>query len=188
MRDCSRKPWKETGRGPMAMPGKYSVSLSTWVDGEVKELVGPVEFECVPMGMTDLTPEQRLASKEFQKKTADLQRVILASSSVLSDTLERVRYMKSAIERSPRLELDLRKKARELELKLQDLQEQLNGDPTKPSRQEPEVPGLFVAFAKRRWRTLGDFFRTNYDVRSAIRYRLWKDGRLFNFTASDSGS
>lgn len=130
------------GRGPMAMPGKYTVSLSTWVDGEVKELVGPVEFECVPMGMTDFTPEQRLASKEFQKKTADLQRVILASSSVLGDTLERVRYMKSAIERSPRLELDLRKKARELELKLLDLQEQLNGDPTKPSRQEPEVPGL----------------------------------------------
>ncbi len=120
------------------------MSLSTWVEGEVKELVGPVEFECVPMGMTELSNEDRQASLAFQKQTAELQRVMLAANEVLNDSLERVRYMKAAIERSPKLDLELRKRARELELKLIDLDEQLTGDPTKSKRQEPEMPGLLA--------------------------------------------
>ncbi len=87
----------DDGDGPMALPGKYTVTLSTYVQGEHKELTGPVEFECVPMGMAELTPEARVASVEFQKKTADLQRVILAANSVLNDAMSRIRYTKAAL-------------------------------------------------------------------------------------------
>ena len=130
------------GEGPMAVPGKYTVAMSSYIDGEIKDLAPPVEFECVPIGMTELTAEARQASLQFQKQTAELQRVILAAKSVLNHALERVRYTKAAIERSPKLDLALRKRARELEVKLIDLDEQLVGDSTKSRRQEPEMPGL----------------------------------------------
>lgn len=132
------------GEGPMALPGKYSVTVSTYINGDLKDLAGPLEFECVPMGLTNLSPEARTASATFQHQTAELQRVVLASNAVLQDALSRIRYIKAAIERSPRVDLALRSQARDLELKLLDLQEQLAGDPTKPKRQEPEMPGLLA--------------------------------------------
>lgn len=130
------------GRGPLAMPGTYTMAVSKWVDGEVTELSEPVTFECYPLGMAELSDDDRRASQAFQKETAELQRVLLASNSVLQNALERVRAMKGVMERSPRLDIEMRKEARTLELKLMDLQEVLAGDTTRAKRQEPAMPGL----------------------------------------------
>jgi hypothetical protein len=130
------------GSGPMAVPGTYTVDLAVMEEGELDVLVEPVEFQCVPLGMADLDEDQRSASLEFQQQTAELQRVLLAAYEVLQDAQQRVETIKSLSERSQRLPIEFRQRARELELRMLDLEERFAGDPTKPRRSEPGMPGL----------------------------------------------
>jgi photosystem II stability/assembly factor-like uncharacterized protein len=130
------------GNGPMALPGTYTASLVQFENGELKELVAPTSFECKPLIATIVTPEQKAAALAFQNQTSEVQRVILAANQILNESQTRVEHIKSVIERSPRLNLDLYKSARELEMRLLDISDRLVGDPTRPQRQEPEMPGL----------------------------------------------
>lgn len=130
------------GGGPMAVPGSYTVDIVKLQDGQWETLVEPVSFQCVPMGLADLDEGQRTASLEFQKQTAEMQRVLLAAYSVLQSAQERVGQIKAVAERSDRVPTELRDRARDLELRLLDLSERFSGDPTKPARQEPAMPGL----------------------------------------------
>ncbi|MFO0922331.1 MAG: hypothetical protein U0905_07585 [Pirellulales bacterium] len=85
------------------------MAVSKWVDGEVTELSEPVAFECYPLGMAELVDDDRLASQGFPKETAELQRVLLASNSVLQNALERVRAMKGVDGEITRLDIEMRK-------------------------------------------------------------------------------
>jgi hypothetical protein len=89
-----------------------------------------------------MNADQQRESLSFQQETARIQRVVMASQQAMQDGMERVGFLKAAIERSHRLDVALRKEARDLELQLRDLKDQLEGDPTRASRQEPAMPGL----------------------------------------------
>jgi hypothetical protein len=130
------------GNGPMALPGKYTVEVSRMVRGEIESLGEPKSFECQALGWQTMNADQQRENLTFQQETAKVQRVLMASQQALQDGMERVGYLKAAIERSHRLDVGLRKEARDLELQLRDLKEQLEGDPTRASRQEPAMPGL----------------------------------------------
>ena len=124
------------------MPGTYTVSLSTRVDGKLTELVGPTSFEVEPLGTATLSEKDRQASLAFQKKTGELQRAVMGALRVAQETEEQLKYIKKAIEVVPGMDPKLAVQARELELRLQDILERFNGDPTKPRRNEPAPPGI----------------------------------------------
>jgi hypothetical protein len=105
-------------------------------------MVEPVSFECYPLGLAELDDQQRVESLEFQKQTADLQRVLLAGYQVLQSATERVQQIKDLAENSNRVPIELRSRARELEIRLLDLDERFSGDPTTDRRSEPAMPGL----------------------------------------------
>lgn len=143
------------GEGPMAVPGTYTVDLSVLrtknraeeedkgpENGTWETLVQPVAINCIPQGMAGLDPAQRAASLQFQRETAEVQRVLLAAYEVLQAAQQRVAEIKELAARSGRVPLELRDRARALELKMLDLQARFTGDPTKPKRSEPELPGL----------------------------------------------
>ena len=130
------------GNGPMALPGKYTVEVSRMVRGEIESLGEPKPFECQALGWQTMNADQQRESLSFQQETARIQRVVMASQQAMQDGMERVGFLKAAIERSHRLDVALRKEARDLELQLRDLKDQLEGDPTRASRQEPAMPGL----------------------------------------------
>ncbi len=130
------------GQGPRVLPGTYTASLVQMGETEIKELVPPVAFECKPLRGDIVTPEQRDAALAFQNETAEAMRVVMASNQILSDALSRIDSIKVVIERSPRLDLEMYKSARELQIRLLDLQERLVGDRTRSRRNEPEMPGL----------------------------------------------
>lgn len=129
-------------RGPMAVPGTYTVDVAKLVDGEMTVLVEPVSFECVPLGLADLSEQQREESLVFQQQTAEMQRVLLASYQVLQSAMERVGQIKELAQSSSRVPMEYRNRARDLELRLLDLQERFSGDPTAANRSEPAMPGL----------------------------------------------
>ena len=130
------------GRGPMAVPGQYSVSLEQWIDGVVTEIVAPVTFQVAPLGMPSLPPADRNAVLAFQRQTGELQRAVMGTNRAAEEAAERITELKQVIEVWPNADPALRTEARQLELRLMDLRERLTGDPTKPRRSEPAMPGI----------------------------------------------
>ena len=66
----------------------------------------------------------------------------MGAYQVAQDTAEQLKYIKRAIETTPSVDPNLATEARELELRLQDILERFTGDPTKPRRNEPGMPGI----------------------------------------------
>jgi hypothetical protein len=129
------------GRGPLAVPGSYTVSLSRMVDGVVTEMVAPTPFEVVALGQPSLPAASRQATLEFQRQVGELQRAMMGASQVASGAADRLALIKRAVEIYP-VDPGLRQEARDMELRLMDLREVLSGDPTKPRRSESGMPGL----------------------------------------------
>jgi len=137
-----RSPWRRGGFGPMAVPGKYTVSIAKYIDGELTQLGEPQTFETVPLGLATLPASDKGEVLAFQKKTAELLRAVLGANSAANEAANRIKHLKLALLNTPAADPQLAKRTRELELRLMDLQEQLTGDPTKPRRAEPAPPGI----------------------------------------------
>lgn len=108
----------------------------------METLVEPVAFVCKPLGMETMNERDRLDSLAFQRETAEVQRVLFAALQVLRSAQDQVSEIKTVAERSDRVPMEIRDRARALEITLLDLAERFSGDPTKPQRSEPEMPGL----------------------------------------------
>jgi hypothetical protein len=97
-------------------------------------------------------PTLPLADREqvlaFQKKAGELLRSAMGAGRAADEAEERIRYIKQTIVDTPQLDPAIREEARTLELRLTDLQEQLSGDPTKPRRNEPGMPGLLSRISR----------------------------------------
>ncbi|MBM4089962.1 MAG: glycosyl hydrolase [Planctomycetes bacterium] len=128
--------------GPLAVPGKYTVSVATKVDGAMTELVGPTPFDVEPLGFSSLPEQDRQHVLEFQRKTGDLQRAVLGAYEVAQETARQLTFFKNVIATTPGVDPQWAAEARTLELRLKDLLERFTGDPTKPRRSEPAPPGI----------------------------------------------
>jgi photosystem II stability/assembly factor-like uncharacterized protein len=77
--DQKYNPLSESASYMLAMPGKYSVSLSKSVNGEITLLVPPREFKANILENTTLPAENRQELVEFQKKIGELGRKMMAT-------------------------------------------------------------------------------------------------------------
>ena len=130
------------GFGPLAVPGTYTVELVRMVDGDITRLAGPERFQVEMLGTPVLAAGDRAETLRFQQQVGELQREVQGGDQVLQDAERRIGLIKTAIERMPQVDLSMRADARSLELRLVDLREVFNGDPTLPRRNEPGMPGL----------------------------------------------
>lgn len=173
----------DDGFGPLAVPGTYSATLAKRERGETTELAGPVAFEVRPLGQPALPPQDRTAVLAFQRQTGRLQRAVLGTREAAREAAERLEHIKRAVALTPEAPMELRDEARELELRLMDLREALEGDPTKPRRQEPAMPGIIdrvnqVVFGH--WRaTTGptETHRRQYEIATADFGEVYDDLR-----------
>jgi photosystem II stability/assembly factor-like uncharacterized protein len=157
-------------RGPLALPGKYTVSLDKRDDRGSTELVAPTPFEVEPLNFATLTPPDRDAVLAFARQTGELQRAALGSLEALGAGLNQLGSIKRIIEQTPTLAPTLRQQARSLELKLLDVRERFTGDPTRRVRNEPAPAGLISrieTIISGHWATTSaptTSHRKNYDV------------------------
>jgi photosystem II stability/assembly factor-like uncharacterized protein len=128
--------------GPLALPGKYTVSLNRRDEQAATELVPPSPFEVEPLNFATLPAPDRAAVMAFARQTSELQRAALGALEALNDGLIQLASIKRIIDQTPSLPLKLRQEARTLELKLVDLRERFTGDPTHTRRNEPAGVGL----------------------------------------------
>ncbi|MEL6110580.1 MAG: glycosyl hydrolase, partial [Planctomycetota bacterium] len=130
------------GDGPLAIPGTYSVDITQVVDGEVTELVEATEFEIEPLMFGDKSERDRDAIMDFAREAQALSIAVRGATGVATATMDQLDAIGSLIRASSELDPTLEEEVRELKLRLMDIQEAFNGDPTKSRRNEPAAPGL----------------------------------------------
>ncbi len=174
-----------SGPGPRALPGTYTVDLGQWHEDQWTELVGPTAFEGQPIGFQALSEEAKVEALVFQRQTGELVRVAFGTYRAASDAMVQLEAMKQAIDLTPSLGPAELAEARALELKLQDLLEAFQGDPTKSRRNEPAMPGLLdrinqIVFGH--WSTeMGptQTHRKNFEIAAAQLESLMDELRVF---------
>ena len=126
---------------PFAPPGTYQVSLAKRVDGVFTPFGTAQRFQVVD---ADSVPGRTMATIAEQRRIAELVRSVLGTSSLISETLGRIAFLKRAIDETPGADTSLAHRVRTLEQQLRDANELLNGDPTRARRNEA-VPQSMTA-------------------------------------------
>ena len=124
------------GRGIMVMPGNYKVGLKMWHEGELTELVEPVEFTCKKLNNTTLPAEDYNENVEFAGKVNKLALAVVGAGRLISDNMAKVEQIKQAIYATPGASQKLMDKARALGVQLEKLNFTMNGLPAKASGEE----------------------------------------------------
>jgi photosystem II stability/assembly factor-like uncharacterized protein len=138
----SQNVWSPGPGGPLAPPGEYTVELAKRSGSETTQLAGPVAFKLKSLANQSLPSQDQATVLDFQKKTGELYRAMLAAGQVVDEAIGRTEYLKKAVLDSPKADLELLDEVNRVRLALLDAREALTGDPTKPRRSEPEKPSL----------------------------------------------
>ena len=135
-------PWDRLPFGPLAAPGRYTVTLAKRVGGVVTPLGVSQTFEALPLGTASLPPADRTALLAFEEKTASLQRAVLGAVRAAGEAQTRIDHLKKALTEAPATDPKLAVELRAIESSLKDVQRELNGDTTVASRNEPTPPSI----------------------------------------------
>lgn len=127
--------------GPLAAPGKYSVSLFKHEDGVMTELAGPVSFTCKLLDDSSL-PVDMQATAKFTAQVSDLRKAVSAASDLLGDMHNRIKNVDLAILDMPASGKTLSARNHALRVELLTLARQLSGDATRASREFETEPGI----------------------------------------------
>jgi photosystem II stability/assembly factor-like uncharacterized protein len=97
LRSSSGSIFGNPSTGLRAMPGKYSVSLSQSINGEMKELVPPTNFNLEFLEGTTLPAADKKALADFQAEVGTLQGKFSAMGSQMRDVNNKLRHIRKAV-------------------------------------------------------------------------------------------
>jgi hypothetical protein len=124
------------------MSGQYSLELSKLVDGKLESLAESQSFQVVPLENSTLPTQNRETVRAFEKKTAELARKAMGAVDATEEALNRIEHLKQAIVDTPGASPELLSRARDIELRLKDVQKKLQGDPVARGLREPQTPSI----------------------------------------------
>jgi hypothetical protein len=129
-------PWFSPPRGPLALPGQYSVTLSKRVEGAWEDLTDAETVQIKPLFEDGLVTGDRAALLEFQQQAASLYRAISGAGEAAVEIQSRIDHLTAAIRETPGTTETDAQAVRALRGRMQDIELQLNGDQTITSRNE----------------------------------------------------
>ncbi|MFQ5738526.1 MAG: glycosyl hydrolase [Acidobacteriota bacterium] len=135
-------PFAQPRRGPMVVPGTYQVSLARGSAGERVPLSTPQSIATEALDAATLPAPDRAALLAFQRQTAGLQRAVLGAVRAAREAATQMKYIKKSILEAPQAGLELRERARLLEIRLKDFQMELSGDPVRGRYNAPRKPSI----------------------------------------------
>ncbi len=124
-----------TAQGPLVMPGKYSARLFKRVNGVVTELGGPQAFTVTADGTSGLSPSDRSAQEDFNRKVARLYRAVSGAINSANDVQTRLKAIRKALQDTPSAE-PLSAEADSIEQRGNDILRGLRGDAVLAARNE----------------------------------------------------
>ena len=163
-------PMSVTGSGILAMPGKYSVSMTLTANGETKTLSEPVDFNAIVLGNTTLPATNRTAMVDFHQKVAEITRVMQGTENYTEALYKRATSILQALNSTPAASPETIKKARTVQLELDEiLNLKFNRNTSKPSAEEnPPAPvplnSRLGTLSWISWSTTGDPTQTQKDA------------------------
>ena len=126
----------DMGRGPYAVPGKYTVEVAQRANDETKQLSEAKSFEVVSAMNSTLEPQDREATLAFQMEMGELQRKAIGAGRKLSEAMEQLDEIKSVLKRSRTADPAIYDQARAIEKRMLAIDRQLNGDSIKDERSQ----------------------------------------------------
>ncbi len=126
----------DRSRGILVMPGTYKVGLKLWHEGELTELVEPVEFTAKKLDNTTLPADDYENNVDFAREVSKLAIAMVGSNQLIDELRSKVEHIKQAIYVTPGAGQDLMNKARTLGKELEELNFKMNGVPAKASWEE----------------------------------------------------
>ncbi len=146
-------PWDSAPAGPLAAPGKYSVTISQRVRGVETHLAGPEVLNIDLLDNHSTPASDAAGSLAFQMKVASLHRAVQGASRIASDADNRLNHMAQAINDTPGLDRSLLDTVDQLRARLADLKIILHGNSTLSRRSEPVTPSLSSRVNRLMWGT-----------------------------------
>jgi hypothetical protein len=135
-------PWDPPPQGPLALPGRYKVTMAKRVDGKITALASTQTIETSPLGTATLPVTDRKAVMDFAAKTARLQRAVTGTVESTKQMKQQLELLKKAVNDIPHADANLHDQVRSLLTRVQDIEKELTGNATLRKRNEPTPPSL----------------------------------------------
>lgn len=119
-----------------SLPGKYTVTMSIFHNGEQKELAGPVEFNTVVLNNTTLPAPSNEEALTFYKKVTELWRVMSGAMKYRDELAEKTSYIQQALQSVDNATVEMRNNMQQIKQKLDNIKFEFNGTPAKASSEE----------------------------------------------------
>ena len=137
-----QSPWGPPDAGPLALPGEYTATLTTVVDGESEVIAESEAFEVVPLNLATFSAEDRAAVLAFQQKVGRLQRAAYGAQRAAGEAQERLNYLRQAIFDTPEADLDDLARVEALEDRMNAFRLAMNGDRALSRLNEPSPDAI----------------------------------------------
>ncbi len=129
-------PLKGGGTSLRALPGKYTVTMSMYRNGEQKELAGPVEFNTVVLNNKTLPAPSNEEALAFYKKVAELWRVMSGTMRYRDELAEKTAYIQQALHSVDNATIDMKNNMQQIKQELESIEFEFDGTPAKASSEE----------------------------------------------------
>jgi hypothetical protein len=153
--------------GPLALPGRYTVTLAKEMDGNVTDLTAPAPFNVIPLELATFAAQDKAAAMEFQQKVARLQRAVEGVLRSTQETKTRLNHLDEAVSATPGADAALLAEVRQLNSRLTRILAQLRGDETLSKREEaqpPSISGRVQAIVGSQWQVTSPPTQTQRDA------------------------
>jgi photosystem II stability/assembly factor-like uncharacterized protein len=133
---------------PYVLPGRYTARMFTRVDGVLSPLGAPVTFAVVDADPPGARRNPRTAAVlAAELRNQEMERIAFGTAAYLGDLAGQLNFLRRAIDESARADSALVSRVRAVQTRLLDVQERLNGDPTRGRRNESSPNGLLARLA-----------------------------------------
>ena len=135
-------PFNSPTEGPLVAPGKYTVSLATWQNGEMKSIGNSESIVVKSLDPHALPSKDAAAVAQFKQRVEDDQRVQTATSSAIGDALSELGEIRKTIAKMETPDESWMPDIIKIENSLKALNRQLSGDPLKVQLDMDPSPSL----------------------------------------------
>ena len=133
--------------GTMVTPGNYTATLNSRVNGMVREMAGPVNFELVDVTESALQGSSHADSNSFQRDVAAARAMVTAANTTIGDLMAKVNLYRVAMDRSNNA-ASLEAEYEALRQELYGIDEALNGERSRAGKgSRPATIGSRLGFA-----------------------------------------
>ena len=134
--------WGSDPVGPLAMPGAYTVTMSSVVDGVTADLGQPQEFKVVDLGLNTFAADNPAEVHAFQQKVSDLDRAFRGAVKWATNAESRIAHTRKALFDTPGADTAMLAESKSLQTEIDDILVELNGDETRENRNVFTPPSI----------------------------------------------